>query len=171
MPVDAEVSWQRAARSLGEGVIAAQVWTLPIVLLVFGSWSFSGISANLVLAPILWLAFPLCFVLAIVATLLPWLGPLAALPAMMPLELALAVVRSLSLRSGSVAIVGGGVPAVIGVVGPCLLGAALLSRDVKRWVTVCGESCGSVSNSRVLLVGTALGLAASLAIALYGYLP
>jgi competence protein ComEC len=135
VPSGGAPTWREAWRGMAEGVLAAQVATLPIVLLLFGSWSLTSVAANVVLAPVMWLAFPMCFVFAMIVAVAPWAGPVAALPTLVPLELAIALVRTLSTSSPAFAVPQSGLPGVVGVLGPALGLALLTSRDARRWVS------------------------------------
>ena len=80
---------------LGE-TLAAQIMTLPIILMVFGSLPTLAIVANIVSAPLIPLAMLLTTIAGVSAMLLPGLAPLLTLPAEVVLSYIVAVVRMLS---------------------------------------------------------------------------
>jgi competence protein ComEC len=160
IPTTGARSWKVAARSSAEGVIAAQIWTLPIVLLVFGSWSLVGVIANIMLAPIMWLAFPFCFALAVGCMVVPWIAPLLAIPADVPLELALALVRDIADRSVQFSIAETGVVAAVGISVPCALAALVMSRDARRWAGLFAQRVlADRATATALAVGSVTGIA------------
>jgi competence protein ComEC len=162
IPATGARNWKVAARSSAEGVMAAQIWTLPIVLLMFGSWSLVGIIANIVLAPIMWLAFPFCFALAVGCMIVPWIAPLLAIPADIPLEVALVLVRDIADRSVQFSIADTGVIAAIGISVPCVLAAFAISRDARRWAILLTLR---VQANRATAVALAVGSVTGIAVA------
>ncbi len=76
--------------------IAAQVMTLPFILMVFGVMPVLALIANVVSAPLIPLAMLLTSVAGIVAMAIPALGMIISLPAEILLSYFVAVVRTLS---------------------------------------------------------------------------
>ncbi len=87
------------SRRLLSGIVAlfaAQIATLPIVIWTFGGWSPASITANLLIGPIVALVFPFAFAVAIIVTVLPWLGgPVGWLPGIAA-DVILAIVESIA---------------------------------------------------------------------------
>lgn len=77
--------------------IAAQIMTLPLILMIFGSLPVLSIVANVVSAPLIPMAMLLTFIAGIVAMTVPSIALMAALPAEIVLSYFVAVVRTLSL--------------------------------------------------------------------------
>jgi len=168
IPVERSGTWQSAVREVATGVLLAQVATLPIVLAVFGGWSVAGVLANLLLAPLTWLAFPLSFALAFVALAAPWLAGLLGWAPMVPLQLTLTLVDSLSVSIPMLSLGNAGAAGVVAVSLPALLLGLLLVRDTYRWapmardrwrvnpwpmaVTVAGPAIGVAVAMMVLLL-------------------
>jgi len=134
VPAVTSSSRLRTVKDLALGVAMAQLCTLPIILLAFGSWSMAGLVANLVLAPVIGVAFPLCFALAALSLIAPPLAEVLAPVCTVPLELALALVSTFAKTAPALAFGESGPIALIAVALPCLLAMAILSRDVQRWL-------------------------------------
>ncbi len=124
--------WMAGARAITGAVLAAYIGTLPIVLAVFGTWSLSAVIADVVLAPLMTLAFPLCFALALILLALPAIGGAIAWIPGLVLELALAAVEALPaappLQLATVGWIG-----ILPVGLACAAIAALWSQDGRRW--------------------------------------
>ncbi|MGB3306616.1 MAG: ComEC/Rec2 family competence protein [Thermomicrobiales bacterium] len=114
-------------------VVGAQLATLPLSVSFFGVWSPGSIVANALILPLVAIAFPLVFTLAIMAFVAP---PVAASVAMVPGAILRTIVvivertsevfpaHELDARGGSVA---------LALLVPCLLGIGMLSIDAHRW--------------------------------------
>lgn len=120
------------------GTLAAQVATIPITVVAFGTFSPLSVPVNLLIGPLAGLAFPLAFVGALL-TGIPGLGaPLGGAVVDLAASLAdliLYVVRaaggiSFARLTVPVATVGWRVGLVVGSVATVLL----LSRDGRRWL-------------------------------------
>lgn len=84
-----------AAQLVGE-TLAAQLMTLPIILMVFGALPTLAIVANIITAPLIPLAMLLTTIAGVSAMLTPLLAPVLSLPAEILLSYIVAVIRSLS---------------------------------------------------------------------------
>lgn len=85
-----------AAVQLLSETIAAQIMTLPLILLVFGSLPVLSVLANLVSAPLIPLAMVLTTIAGVGSMLLPFGAQLVAIPAEILLSYFVSVVRILS---------------------------------------------------------------------------
>lgn len=135
VPGDAVPGWRRTLRGMLEGVVLAQLATLPIVLWAFGSWSLTSVLANWLLAPLVWLAFPACFILAAIVMVLPWpaLDALIAWPARVILDLAIKVVTGFNTANVPLDFTNAGPGAVLAVAIPVVIALALVSSEFQRW--------------------------------------
>ncbi|MFZ1812096.1 MAG: ComEC/Rec2 family competence protein [Candidatus Saccharimonadales bacterium] len=75
---------------------AAQIMTLPLILMVFGNLPVLALVANVLSAPLIPLAMLLTFIAGVTTMVLPALGFIAALPAEILLSYFVAIVRHLS---------------------------------------------------------------------------
>jgi competence protein ComEC len=115
-------------------LLAAQVATLPIVAWTFGGWSPASIIANLLLGPLVSAVFPLAFVVALVITAFPWLGPMIGWLPAIAAEVILAIVRRIAERAAMLRI-GVATPSTIALLGILSLSViAVLSVDARRWL-------------------------------------
>jgi ComEC/Rec2-related protein len=162
-PTSGGEGWQAAARDMGAGILLAQVATLPIILTAFGTWSLASIIANVLLAPLMWLAFPLCFALALLVLAAPWLAEFLAVIPLVPLSLCLEIVKALAHALPTIDLGNTGRVAVIGIAGPGLVLGLLAARDVQRWLPLVGRRILAQPGVMALAV---LGPAAGLALAL-----
>ncbi len=133
MPVSATGGAVRSVRGVLEGVVIAQVATVPLVLAWFGTWAPTSVVANVLMAPLMWAAFPLCFLLAVVAMTVPVLTAVFALLPTLVLEVSLRVVHVLADALPPVTVGAAGPAAYLAVVVPCLAIVALMARDSHRW--------------------------------------
>jgi ComEC/Rec2-related protein len=139
MPVVGSADAKRAFRSLLEGVVIAQVATMPLVLAWFGTWSPSSVMANILLAPLMWAAFPLCFLLAVVIMVLPPLAPFLTLPSALLLEISLRVVHVLAEALPPVTVGEAGPAAYLAVTVPCVVIVLLMAGESHRWWPVIAD--------------------------------
>ncbi len=133
VPSSTGIGWKATGRGMIEGVALAQIATLPIILWTFGTWTVTSVIANALLAPLMWATFPLCFMLAAVVLVAPFLAPLMAVVPLIPLNLSLQIVGALSSAAAPFDIQNAGVAGLIAVIVPCVIAGALLSRDARRW--------------------------------------
>lgn len=115
-------------------LITAQLATLPIAVAVFGTWSIGSIPANLLVGPLMELAFPLCFALAIALSGIPVLAPMLAWLVEIPLAATLAIAKHLAERFPAQDLAAGGTLVLMAMTVPCLVSIALLSEDARRWL-------------------------------------
>ncbi len=159
--------WRSMVRGMLAGVALAQIATLPIILLTFGTWSLTSILANAILAPLIWLAFPLCFVLAATVVLLPWIAPVLALAPLIPLEVALQLVRTLGSVMPPFDFNNAGVTGVMAIAVPCAIGLVLLSTETQRWGSIVARQWRTrPATLAIVLIGPGVGLMAGLLVAL-----
>jgi hypothetical protein len=168
VPTGSGVGSSAVARGMLEGVALAQIATLPIILITFGTWSLTSVVANALLSPLMWIAFPLCFVLAGIVVVAPSLASFVAIVPLVPLEVSLQIVRALATVVPPVDLHSAGIagPLVVGI--PCLLGLLLLAGDAQRW----GRILRARSQSHPMLVATviaapAVGAVVALTVAVY----
>jgi competence protein ComEC len=139
MPLPGSSGGKQAFRSLLEGVVIAQVATVPLVLAWFGTWSPTSVVANVLLAPLMWAAFPLCFLLAMVTVAAPPLTPLVTLPPELLLEVSLRVVHVLARALPPVTVGETGPAAYLAVALPCVVIVLLMAGDSHRWWPVIAD--------------------------------
>lgn len=133
-PISPTDEWSEVAKGTVQGTILAQIATLPIVLLTFGQWSMVGILANLVVAPVMALAFPLCFLTALLILIVPGLAPLVAWIPDIVLRVVIALVEGFAEVMPPVRIDDGGLARALAITVPCLLGLLLMGKDGQRWL-------------------------------------
>jgi hypothetical protein len=124
IPARMEGGWKESIRTLVEAVVLAQVATLPIILTTFNTWSLVSILANVLLSPLMLVAFPLTFLFAAIVLIVPPLAPLLAWIPGFFLGAALQLVEDLAIL----------LPPVTANPDGYLLALLLLSRDGHRWV-------------------------------------
>lgn len=122
------------AIGIGQGVLLAQLATIPLVLVTFGTWSLVSVVTNVVLAPLMLLAFPLCFLLGGLVLMSTWLASLVAWIPSLFLGFSLQVVDDFAALVPSIELDQPGLPGSLMVVVPCVLGTLLLTRDGRRWL-------------------------------------
>ncbi|HWV23676.1 MAG TPA: ComEC/Rec2 family competence protein, partial [Thermomicrobiales bacterium] len=133
MPVRERPPVLRGLADVFSAVMAANIATLPILLWTFGEWSPISLLANVLLGPVMTVAFPASYLLVAIGIPLPGLLPwLAWIPAI-PLDLSLAIVHRLSgvLPLLHMPVAGASVVALISL--PCFGALLLLSQDGDRW--------------------------------------
>lgn len=156
-------------RGLLEGVALAQVATLPISIMAFGTWSLTSVLANALLAPLMWLAFPLCFALALIVLTAPWIAPVVAVAALIPLNLALQLVSVISSTMPPLDFENAGLAGVLAVTAPCACGLVLLSSETPRWAAMVSEAWRARPVAvGMVLIGPIAGVLAGLLIVLAG---
>ncbi|MGB3327878.1 MAG: ComEC/Rec2 family competence protein, partial [Thermomicrobiales bacterium] len=117
----------------GGALAAAQLATVPIAIAVFGTWSLGSVPANLIVGPVMELAFPICFLLAACVYLLPIAAPVIAVLAEGPLALSIGTARGVAFLFPQTDLAAGGVLVVLAAALPCLALICLLSEDMRRW--------------------------------------
>lgn len=139
MPGTGKVTLRLAMKRIAQGVLLAQAATMPLVMMTFGTWSFSSILANLLIQPSMTLAFPLTFVLAVIVLIVPTLAPVVAWVPALLLDFVLTVVTRLSPLGSPIQVDPASVTAFIGIGVPCGLVVIAASNDAERWVQIFRE--------------------------------
>jgi ComEC/Rec2-related protein len=135
-------TWKAQALAAIRGLIAAQFATLPIVVWTFGTWYPVGVVANVLIAPLMAIAFPASFLFAAVA-FVPWLGkPLAVVPAL-TCDLTLAIVERLTPLLPSVRLASAGSAELVLIAVPCAAIVLYVNRDARRWAPRWAERASS----------------------------
>ncbi|MGC4190031.1 MAG: ComEC/Rec2 family competence protein [Thermomicrobiales bacterium] len=119
-------------RAVG-ALVTAQLATVPIAIAVFGTWSLGSIPANLIVGPLMQVAFPLCFLLAGCLVVVPFVAPLVALAAELPLAMAVATAKAVASAFPRMELAAGGTFVVMAAAVPCCVMIAVLSEDARRW--------------------------------------
>jgi ComEC/Rec2-related protein len=138
MPSGPETGRMATVRGVVEGIGLAQLATLPIILTTFGTWSLTSVLANGLLTPIMWLAFPMCFVLAGMVLAVPAVAPIASVIPLVPLEVSLQIVRALGETIAPLDVNNMGAAGIMAVALPCMIALSLLAHDTQRWFRVIG---------------------------------
>ena len=97
--------------------MSAQVITLPLILLVFGTLPVLAIVANIITAPIIPFAMLATLIGGIVSIIAPAVAPLFAIPAEILLSYVIAITRFLSMPSWSLIDIGISVPVLVSIFG------------------------------------------------------
>lgn len=114
--------------------IAAQISTLPVLWVVFGELSLTSLPANLLIAPLIGLAFPLAALAGAAGTLWQPLATVIALPARMCADLVFDVVDRLGGSDRALATVGESSPLeALLISGVAVTVILLMSADARRW--------------------------------------
>lgn len=116
------------------GLTAAQVATLPITFWVFGQWSPGALLANLLIAPVVALVFPVAFVFGLIALVSPQIAAVIGWIPGIGAGIVLAIVEGLAqvfplLRTSTL-----GQGGVVLVSLACLAVIAVISADARRWL-------------------------------------
>lgn len=150
-------------------LVAAQVATLPITFWMFDGWSPGSLVANLIIGPLVTLAFPFAFVTAVLVLIVPWVGDVVGWLPELGAGLIISLVESLAgefpmIRSAA------GSPVAIGLFAlMCLLVVGSISVDVRRWLLRVARCHDRVTTyAPAALLGGALGV--WLAVALVSWL-
>jgi hypothetical protein len=92
-----------------------------------------SVLANVLLAPLIWAAFPLCFVLAVILLVVPMLAPLVSWMPYVLLTTCLQLVQGLGDVMPQVSVAQAGIAGAIAVGVPCGVALLVLGRDGQRW--------------------------------------
>jgi competence protein ComEC len=118
------------------GTLAAQIATLPIIWIVIGDVSLTTLPANLLIAPLVSIAFPLAALAGLLGLVWEPLAVVVALPARLCADLVFVVVDALGGSSRTVARVGASSPLVVMLVSTLATVAVLaMSPEVRRWTS------------------------------------
>lgn len=127
---NAKVFWRQV---IGAPIFAS-IATMPIALMTFGVWSPVGILTNILLAPVMTVAFPATYLFIVLATIMP---PVAGILVWVPsilLKTTLIIVRDMApfamqLRLDTAS------PALMAMIWlPILAGIWLASNESLRWI-------------------------------------
>ena len=129
-----ETGWKRKVLAIVLPLMAAQLATIPITVHTFGIWSVGSLVANAAVAPLIAVAFPMTFVLALVAFVAPGLAPLVALLPNAVLELVVGIVKAVAVAFPALNLSAIGYPVIVALLIPCVLGIGILSTDARRWL-------------------------------------
>lgn len=131
--LEAEMGLMRTLLAIVLPLMAAQLATVPITISTFGIWSAGSLIANAAVAPLVTIAFPMTFVLAIIVFAVPGLAPyLAWIPAAI-LQMVVEIVERVAIAFPALNLDAIGSPMIIALMVPCLIGIGLLSLDARRW--------------------------------------
>lgn len=120
-------------RILGAPAVAS-VATMPISLMAFGVWSPIGILTNILVAPVITIAFPVTYIFVLLATFAPPIaGELYWLPNIL-LEIVLVIVSNMATVAMQLRIDTAS-PLVMGLIWlPIIIGIWLSSNESQRWI-------------------------------------
>lgn len=120
--------------------IAAQIATLPVLWVVFGELSLTSLPANLLIAPLIGLAFPLAALAAAAGSLWAPLAEVIALPARIAADLVFDVVDRLGGSDRALATIGESSAVEALLISGVAVGVILLmSTDARRWLNRVGR--------------------------------
>lgn len=128
--------------------IVASVATLPIVLGTFHSWSIVTPIANVMISPLMGIAFPFTFVLVPLLYLPgPWAEWWSTIPAAF-LHATLEMVERLGRHAPIATVRFESVSAFVIVLVPCLLGIWIVGSDGRRWAAMLERRVAPARNTR-----------------------
>lgn len=134
LPKTLKGSSRKITAELVRAPMVASVATMPISLMAFGVWSPVGILANILLAPIMVVAFPLTYAFALAAASAPDLAQhLSWVPAI-PLEFGLVIVNRIAPVAMQWRIDTFSPALMIILWTPIAIGIWLLSNESQRWI-------------------------------------
>jgi predicted membrane metal-binding protein len=125
-------SWLDDFRSTLLGLTAVQFATLPLIVWTFGAWSPISILANILIAPVMTIAFPVTFMFAVLS-FVPVIGSIGAFAPALLSDLTLSIVDRLAPILPTVSMEPIGAAGLWMVLMPCLAMLAGLSVDCRRW--------------------------------------
>lgn len=114
--------------------ILASVATMPISLMAFGVWSPIGILTNMLIAPVMMVAFPTTYLFALFAWILPSVADSFSWIAVIPLEIALVIVNNMAPVAMQWRIDTLSPTLMILLWTPILVGIWLVSHESQRWI-------------------------------------
>ncbi len=134
LPSDLNGDLRRRLLEIGLGPVAASLATMPIILATFGTWSPVSILANILIAPIITLAFWVTYPFAMLALVAPSLaGLLAWIPGIL-LDTVLVIVKWLAPLAAQVRVDALTPGMMILMWLPIALGIWLTSDESDRWI-------------------------------------
>ncbi|MDP9365100.1 MAG: ComEC family competence protein [Chloroflexota bacterium] len=128
---DGPKGWLRAAVL---AILAAQLATLPILLPLDGRASLVGFPANLLVGPLVDIAFPLAALAAVAGLLWAPLGEVVLLPAWLCAEGILAIVDALAAAPGATRVGAVPIPLALLLTAVASLAILVLSEEGRRWL-------------------------------------
>lgn len=127
-------STRRFLTEIAGAPMFASIATMPISIVSFGVWSPVGILTNILIAPIMTLAFPVTYLFAIVASLFPHIADtLSWIPAI-PLDIALVIVNRMAPVAMQWRIDTASPALLILLWVPTVVGIWLVSNESHRWI-------------------------------------
>ena len=126
------IGWLRASLTVA---VVAQMATLPIQVSYWGTFSLVSVPANMMIGPLVVVAFPLAAIAATVGLVSPLIGDAIAAPAAYLAHAIFFVVDALGGSDQSVAAIGA-VPRLVGgsIYGAALLVVIAVSSEGRQWV-------------------------------------
>ncbi len=119
---------------IAAGPCVASIATLPISLASFGVWSPIGIVANILVAPVMALAFPVTYGFALLALFAPGVAEVAAVVPSMLLRIVLVIVESLAPLSTQIRVDTISAKSLALLWIPIAIGIWLFSDECRRWI-------------------------------------
>lgn len=166
MRIDHQPTLSAFIRRSALSVLAANIATLPIIVIVFHTWSPLSPLANLLIGPLLTITFPVTYVLALIATVSTGTGAWVAWIPGIGLDATLVIVRRIAEVAPLVYldVEPLAATAIVGV--PSALIVAGMSHDGERWLRVVERRWRRDRASLVAtLAGAGLGAMVALVIA------
>lgn len=121
-------------RTSAFGIVLASVLTTPLLVATFGTWSPTGILANLLIGPLMTVVFPVVFVLALASVPLgTGVGLVAWIPGII-LDLVLDIIQRVAAVSAPVAVGTTGITPIVLASVPVMVLLPFLSQDARRWL-------------------------------------
>lgn len=114
--------------------IVASLATMPLIMMTFGSWSPVSIVANLLISPIMTVAFPVCYAFVFIAFLLPFMAPIVAFIPTVILNTAIDIVHQIAPMSKQIRLDQLSPLAALILWTPIAVGIWLLSDECHRWL-------------------------------------
>lgn len=134
LPMTLDHRKEHALVQIVRSPVLASLATMPLVMMTFGSWSPMSIVANMVLGPIMSVAFPVCYAFAAITFIAPYLTPVAAIPPTLILNLVIDLVGLIAPFSMEVRL--DQLPPLTAIIlwTPIALGIWLVSDECHRWL-------------------------------------
>ena len=165
VPPEGRFGWLRVGVV---ATLAAQMATLPAVLLVSPNTSLVSVPANLLIAPLVSVAFPTAALAAVVGLAWPPLGASLAVPAAICAQVIFLVVDTLAVRADDLG-VSLYVPraVLIGLSEVAAAGVTAMSEDGRQWACRAARATGTAPPATRLAAAAALlGAAAAVSVEL-----
>lgn len=134
MPLTRPSMSKHALLRLALGPMVASLATLPLIIATFQSWSPITILANMLLSPVITLAFPLSYGFAALTWLVPGIASVLAFVPGIVLDTALSIVTWLAPISGNLRFGEIDFPTMLVMMVLILAWIALASPESERWI-------------------------------------